>query len=111
MALKGAEIMKKLPKTNCKECGYATCFAFAMKLATGGAKLEDCPHLDPQVRAELEAAMAPPIKLVTLGTGENAISIGEEEVMFRHEKTFFHEPGIAILISDKKAEFVKLTQK
>jgi len=104
MALKGAEIMKKLPKTNCKECGYATCFAFAMKLATGGAKLEDCPHLDPQVRAELEASMAPPIKLVTLGTGETAMSIGEEEVMFRHEKTFFHEPGIAILISDKEPE-------
>jgi acetyl-CoA decarbonylase/synthase complex subunit gamma len=73
-------------------------------LATGGAKLEDCPHLDPQVRAELEASMAPPIKLVTLGTGENALSIGEEEVMFRHEKTFFHEPGIAILISDKKPD-------
>lgn len=104
MALKGAEIMKKLPKTNCKECGFATCFAFAMKLATGGAKLEDCPHLDPQVRAELEAAMAPPIKLVTLGTGDNAISLGEEEVMFRHEKTFFHETGIAILISDKKPD-------
>lgn len=48
--------------------------------------------------------MAPPIKLVTIGTGENALSIGEEEVMFRHEKTFFHEPGIAILISDKGAE-------
>lgn len=104
MALKGAEIMKMLPKTNCKECGYATCFAFAMKLATGGAKLEDCPYLDPQVKAQLEAAMAPPIKLVTIGTGENTLSIGEEQVMFRHEKTFFHEPGIAILISDKGAE-------
>ena len=104
MALKGAEIMKKLPKTNCKECGYATCFAFAMKLATGGAKLEDCPYLAPEVKAELEAAMAPPIKLVTIGTGENALVIGEEEVMFRHEKTFFHEPGIAVLISDKEIE-------
>jgi acetyl-CoA decarbonylase/synthase complex subunit gamma len=104
MALKGAEIMKMLPKTNCKECGYATCFAFAMKLATGGAKLDDCPYLDPEVKAQLEAAMAPPIKLVTIGTGENALSIGEEEVMFRHEKTFFHEPGIAILISDQADE-------
>jgi acetyl-CoA decarbonylase/synthase complex subunit gamma len=104
MALKGAEIMKMLPKTNCKECGYATCFAFAMKLATGGAKLDDCPYLDPEVKAQLEAAMAPPIKLVTIGTGENALSIGEEEVMFRHEKTFFHAPGIAILISDQAAE-------
>ena len=104
MALKGAEIMKRLPKTNCKECGYATCFAFAMKLATGGAKLEDCPYLPPGVKAELEAAMAPPIKLVTIGVGENALVIGEEEVMFRHEKTFFHEPGIAILISDKESD-------
>lgn len=104
MALKGAEIIKKLPKTNCKECGYPTCFAFAMKLATGGAKLEDCPYLPPEVRAELEAAMAPPIKLVTIGTGDNALVIGEEEVMFRHEKTFFHETGIAILISDKESE-------
>jgi len=104
MALKGAEIMKRLPKTNCKECGYATCFAFAMKLATGGAKLEDCPYLAPEVKVELEAAMAPPIKRVTIGVGENALVIGEEEVMFRHEKTFFHEPGIAILISDKESD-------
>ncbi len=104
MALKGAEIMKKLPKTNCKECGFATCFAFAMKLATGGAKLEDCPHMPPEVKAELESAMAPPIKLVTIGKGENALVIGEEEVMFRHEKTFFHETGIAILMSDKDSE-------
>jgi acetyl-CoA decarbonylase/synthase complex subunit gamma len=104
MALKGAEIMKRFPKTNCKECGCATCFAFAMKLATGGAKLEDCPYLAPEVKAELEAAMAPPIKLVTIGVGENALVIGEEEVMFRHEKTFFHEPGIAILISDKESD-------
>jgi acetyl-CoA decarbonylase/synthase complex subunit gamma len=104
MALKGAEIIKKLPKTNCKECGYPTCFAFAMKLATGGAKLEDCPYLPTEVKAELEAEMAPPIKLVTIGTGENALVIGGEEVMFRHEKTFFHETGIAILISDRERE-------
>ncbi len=104
MALKGAEIIKKLPKTNCKECGYPTCFAFAMKLATGGAKLEDCPYLPTEVKAELEAAMAPPIKLVAIGTGENALVIGGEEVMFRHEKTFFHETGIAILISDRERE-------
>ena len=104
MALKGAEIIKKLPKTNCKECSYPTCFAFAMKLATGGAKLEDCPYLPPEVKVELEAAMEPPIKLVSIGTGENALIIGEEEVMFRHEKAFFHETGIAILISDKESE-------
>ncbi len=104
MALKGADILKKLPKTNCKECGFPTCFAFAMKIATGGAKPQDCPHMSAQSRAELEAELSPPIKLVTVGSGANALVIGEEEVMFRHEKTFFHEPGIAILLSDREAE-------
>ncbi len=33
MALTGLEIYKLLPKTNCKECGFPTCLAFAMKLA------------------------------------------------------------------------------
>ena len=39
MALKGTDIVKKLPdagKKNCRECGFPTCFAFAMKLASGG---------------------------------------------------------------------------
>jgi len=30
MALSGLEIYKLLPKTNCRECGYSTCLAFAM---------------------------------------------------------------------------------
>lgn len=100
MPIKGSDIFKKLPKTNCKECGFPTCFAFAMKLASGGIKPDLCPYLSPEVKAELEDALAPPIKLVTIGTGKNAVSIGEEEVMYRHEKTFFHPPGIALLISD-----------
>ena len=33
MALSGMQIYKLLPRTNCKECGYPTCLAFAMKLA------------------------------------------------------------------------------
>lgn len=106
MAIKGADILKSLPKTNCKECGYPTCFAFAMKIATGGAKLDECPHIAPESKAQLEALLAPPIKLVTIGTGDKALVIGEEEVLFRHDKAFFHEPGIGILISDKESESV-----
>ena len=29
MALSGMQIYKLLPRTNCKECGYPTCLAFA----------------------------------------------------------------------------------
>ena len=104
MAVKGTDIKNKLPGTNCKECGMPTCFGFAMKLASGKAKPADCPYLDPQVKEELAELLAPPMKLVTIGSGARAVSVGEEEVMFRHEKTFFHAPGIAILISDNETE-------
>ncbi len=107
MALKGTDIVKRLPeggKKNCRECGFPTCFAFAMKLAGGGATTDKCPYLSAEVQAELEDALAPPIKLVTIGAGDNALRIGNEEVVYRHEKTFVHQPGIALLISDTEAE-------
>lgn len=107
MALKASDIQKKLPdggKKNCKECGFPTCFAFAMKLASGAVTVDKCPYLPGEIKTELEEALAPPIRLVTIGTGENALSIGEEEVIYRHEKTFYRPTGIAILITDKEDE-------
>ncbi|MFC1925123.1 acetyl-CoA decarbonylase/synthase complex subunit gamma [Chloroflexota bacterium] len=107
MPAKGTDIVKKLPeagKKNCKECGFPTCFAYAMKLASGGATLDKCPHLAPEVREELEDALAPAMKLVTVGVGDNALQVGNEEVVYRHDKTYFHQPGIALLISDKESD-------
>ena len=107
MALKGTDIVKKLPeggKKNCRECGFPTCFAFAMKLASAGVSLDKCPYLPEDVKTELEEALAPPIKPVTIGSGKNALTIGGEEVVYRHEKTFVHQPGIALLISDKEPD-------
>ena len=39
------EIYKLLPKTNCKECGEATCMAFAVSLLRQAKKVNDCPPL------------------------------------------------------------------
>jgi ArsR family metal-binding transcriptional regulator len=39
------ELYHLLPRTNCKECGEQTCFAFALKLAAGQAGAGDCPLL------------------------------------------------------------------
>ncbi len=107
MPLKGTDVVKKLPdlgKKNCKVCGFPTCFAFAMKLAGGGTTLEKCPYLSPETREELLDALAPAIKLVTIGTGEGALQIGNEEVVYRHEKTFLHPTGVALLVSDSEPE-------
>ncbi|MGB6874006.1 MAG: acetyl-CoA decarbonylase/synthase complex subunit gamma [Dehalococcoidia bacterium] len=103
MPIAGSEIVKMLPgKRPCKDCGFPTCFAFAMKLASGGATVDKCPYLSEEVKTKLLDLLAPPIKLVTIGSGENAVKIGNEEVIYRHEKTFVHSPGIALLISDKE---------
>ena len=45
MALSGIQIYKLLPQTNCKECGFPTCLAFAMKLAAKQVELADCPYV------------------------------------------------------------------
>jgi acetyl-CoA decarbonylase/synthase complex subunit gamma len=103
MPIAGSEIVKMLPgRKPCKDCGFPTCFAFAMKLASGGATVDKCPYLSEEVKAKLLDVLAPPIKLVTIGLGENAVKVGNEEVIYRHEKTFVHSPGITLLISDKE---------
>jgi len=45
MALSGIQIYKLLPQTNCKECGFPTCLAFAMKLAAKQVELTACPYV------------------------------------------------------------------
>jgi len=104
MPLTGIEIYKLLPQTNCKECGEPTCLAFAMKLAAGKTELALCPSVSEEAKARLAEAAAPPIRVITVGTGERAVKLGGETVMFRHEKRFENPPGLAILISDTMAE-------
>jgi ArsR family metal-binding transcriptional regulator len=40
------EILKLLPRTNCRECGQPTCLVFATKVAEGAKGPDDCPPLD-----------------------------------------------------------------
>ena len=104
MALSGLDIYKLLPKTNCKECGFATCLAFAMALAQKKIALDKCPHVSQQAKEALESASQPPIKLVTIGAGDQKLEIGNETVMFRHEQKFYHPTAIGFLIEDSMDE-------
>ncbi|MBO8129099.1 MAG: acetyl-CoA decarbonylase/synthase complex subunit gamma [Peptococcaceae bacterium] len=100
MGLTGLAIYKMLPKTNCKECGQATCLAFAMQLAAGKTSLDKCPYVSDEACEALGAASKPPIALITVGTGERAVEIGNETVLFRHDKRFVHPTAIAVTVSD-----------
>ncbi|SCM80800.1 Corrinoid/iron-sulfur protein large subunit [uncultured Sporomusa sp.] len=100
MALTGLDIFKQLPKTNCKDCGSPTCLAFAMAMANGKASLDMCPHATEAAKETLGAATAPPVRTVKVGVGEQEIVMGDETVLFRHDKTFYHPTALAIQISD-----------
>lgn len=38
-------IYQLLPRTNCRKCGEATCFNFALKLTVSQVKIADCPEI------------------------------------------------------------------
>jgi ArsR family metal-binding transcriptional regulator len=58
-ALKVIELLKLLPMTNCKVCGYATCMAYATALREGEVSLNDCqPLRDEKHRAAREKLQA-----------------------------------------------------
>jgi len=99
MALTGIQIQKLLPKTNCKECGSNTCLAFAMKLAAKQAELSLCPYASEEAKQILGAASEPPVKCIEFGANKG-LKLGEETVLYRHEKTFVNQTLFAVNIND-----------
>jgi len=114
MALSGLEIYKLLPASsknpevkkhgNCKECGFPTCLAFAMKLGQKQAELSQCPYVEEESKAQLEASAAPPIRLITVSGNGKKLEVGNETVLFRHEKTFYHQPGLFVRVKDTQSD-------
>jgi acetyl-CoA decarbonylase/synthase complex subunit gamma len=104
MALSGIEIYKLLPKTNCKDCEFPTCMAFALKLAAKQVELAACPHVSEEAQAKLAASAEPPVRLITLKSDGNEVKVGNEVVLFRHEKTFYNKPGFFYRVMDSEDE-------
>ena len=48
------DILKLLPKTNCRECGQPTCMVFASLVTKGVKGPNDCPPLDVQNKRKLQ---------------------------------------------------------
>ncbi len=120
MALSGIQIYKLLPGSsknpevkkhgNCKECGFPTCLAFAMKLGQKQAELSQCPYVEDESKAQLEASATPPIRLITLSANGRKLKVGNETVLFRHEKTFFNQPGLFVRVKDTQADAAEVAK-
>lgn len=104
MALSGLDIYKHLAKTNCRECGFPTCLAFAMALAKKQTSLDKCPHVSDEAKQKLESAALPPIRLIKSGSENKFFEVGNETVMFRHEEKFHHPTAIGFLIEDSLSD-------
>jgi ArsR family metal-binding transcriptional regulator len=48
------EILKLLPRNNCRKCGQTTCMAFSLLVAEGVKGPEDCPGLSDPYRTKLQ---------------------------------------------------------
>jgi len=120
MALSGLQIYKLLPGSsknpevkkhaNCKECGFPTCLAFAMKLGQKQAELSQCPYVEEESKSQLEASAAPPIRLITLSADGRKLEVGNETVLFRHEKTFYHQPGLFVRVKDNQPDAAEVAK-
>jgi acetyl-CoA decarbonylase/synthase complex subunit gamma len=98
--LTGIGVYKLLPKTNCGECNFPTCMAFAMQVAAKKVALEACPYVSEDAKRELAESAAPPMRTVTLGAAPRVVQIGGETVLFRHEEKFHHPTALAVCLRD-----------
>jgi CO dehydrogenase/acetyl-CoA synthase gamma subunit (corrinoid Fe-S protein) len=48
------EVLRLLPRTNCRECGEPTCMVFAVRVIEGAKDQDNCPSLQGEKREELK---------------------------------------------------------
>ncbi|MBA2861994.1 acetyl-CoA decarbonylase/synthase complex subunit gamma [Methanococcus maripaludis] len=100
MKVTAMDIYKLLPKTNCGKCGEASCMAFAAKLSQKEAELSSCPQLKGADFEKLTNVLAPAVKEIKIGTGDKAVTIGGDEVLYRYELTYYNQTALAVDLSD-----------
>ncbi len=107
MNLSGMQIFKYLPAakkaehTNCKTCGFSTCMAFAIKLAQNQTTFDKCPYMPDELKAVCQKNMKVPQKTVKIGDA----TVGGENVLYRHEKTFVNKTAIGVILDCNSPDF------
>ena len=94
---------KKLPKSNCKECGCATCMVYSLKLAKQQIDIDKCPYVCEELRQNYSQSIKHPQKTIKIGD----LKIGGENVLFRHEKTFINPTALAVIVDCSKSDYAE----
>ena len=109
------DVYSLLDKSNCKDCGYDTCMAFATDLLERKIRIEDCTHLNQDKKQaknlkKLIEITTPPQRPVIIGVGDQACTVGGEEILFRHQLTFYNETAIFVEIADDDPDIIEITK-
>ncbi|MFB6290277.1 MAG: acetyl-CoA decarbonylase/synthase complex subunit gamma [Candidatus Bipolaricaulia bacterium] len=102
--LSAMDIYQELPQTDCGDCNFPTCMAFAMQLASKQVSLDQCPHVSSEAEETLASSSAPPMRIVTIGDGNSEVEVGGETVQYRHEEKFYRPTVVAVEIDDSLAD-------
>ena len=109
------EIYALLDKSNCQDCGRDTCMAFATDLLERKVTVQECTHLmqDPKQakkRGKLIVLVTPPQKSVEIGVGDRKCIIGGEEILNRHQLTYYNETAVFMEIADDDPDLESTTK-
>ncbi len=109
------DVYALLDKSNCGECGHETCMAMATDLLERKIRIEDCTHLNQDKKQaknlkKLIEITTPPQRPVIIGVGDRACTVGGEEVLFRHQLTFYNETAIFVEIADDDPDIIEITK-
>jgi len=104
------DLYKKLPKTNCGDCGQPSCLAFATQVVGYGHELGGCPHLEEAVFKEIGSLLH--------NQREKGVYVKKENHQIAHEhlkeKIKNHDfqaiaSGLEVIYSvDNGAEFLEI---
>ena len=92
---------KKLPQSNCKECGCQTCMIYSLKLAKQQIEIDKCPYVCEELKQNYSQSIKHPQNTVEIGD----LKIGGENVLYRHEKTFINPTALAVIVDCSKADY------
>ena len=110
MNLSGLDIFKYLPAStksehsNCKECGYNSCMAFALNLSKDYNNISYCPYLNSELINIINNSKTYVQNEIEIGLSKK-IKIGGENVMFRHNKTFVNPTAIFVTLNTDDENF------